>query len=56
MDAFKGVSGTFDREAYSFALSRSKQTEADFESNVRRDITRSLMRGMVAGGFAAPES
>ena len=56
MDAFKGLSGTFDREAYSFALSRSNQSEADFEGNVRRDISRSLLQGMVAGGFAAPDT
>jgi peptidyl-prolyl cis-trans isomerase D len=56
MDAFKGISGAFDREAYSFALSRSNQTEADFEGDMRRDIARSLLQGMVAGGFAAPDA
>jgi peptidyl-prolyl cis-trans isomerase D len=56
MDAFKGVSGTFDREAYSFALDRTNQTEAEFENGMRRDLTRSLLQGMVAGGFAAPQA
>jgi peptidyl-prolyl cis-trans isomerase D len=55
MDAFKGVSGAFDREAYRFALDRANQTEAAFEANMRRDLTRSLLRGMVSGGFVAPE-
>jgi peptidyl-prolyl cis-trans isomerase D len=55
MDRFKGVSGTFDREAYRFALDRNRLTEAEFETNLRRDISRELLRGAVAGGFAAPK-
>ena len=56
IDAFKGVSGTFDRETYRFALERTNQTEADFETDMRRDITRSLLQGTVAGGFSAPDA
>jgi peptidyl-prolyl cis-trans isomerase D len=56
MDAFKGVSGTFDREAYGFALERANQTEAEFEARMRRDVTRQLLQGTVTGGFAAPEA
>jgi peptidyl-prolyl cis-trans isomerase D len=56
LDAFKGVSGAFDREAYRFALDRTNQTETEFESGLRRDITRQLLQGMVAGGFVAPET
>ncbi len=55
IDAFKGVSGSFDREAYRFTLERSNQTEADFEADLRRGITRELLQGTVAGGFAAPD-
>ena len=54
MDAFKGVSGTFDREAYRFTLNRNNQTEAEFETNLRRDVARELLQGVVVGGFAAP--
>jgi peptidyl-prolyl cis-trans isomerase D len=54
MDAFKGVSGTFDREAYRFTLDRNNQTEAEFESGLRRDVTRELLQGVVVGGFSAP--
>jgi peptidyl-prolyl cis-trans isomerase D len=54
MDAFKGVSGSFDREAYRFTLDRNNQSEAEFEANLRRDVTRELLQGVVAGGFAAP--
>lgn len=54
MDAFKGVSGTFDREAYRFTLDRNNQTEAEFESGLRADVTRELLQGVVVGGFSAP--
>jgi peptidyl-prolyl cis-trans isomerase D len=55
MDSFKGVSGSFDREAYKFSLDRNRMTEAEFETNLRRDISRELLQGAVAGGFAAPK-
>jgi peptidyl-prolyl cis-trans isomerase D len=55
MDSFKGVSGNFDREAYKFSLDRSRMTEAEFETNLRADISRELLQGAVAGGFAAPK-
>lgn len=54
MDAFKGVSGTFDREAYRFTLDRNNQTEAEFESGLRADVARGLLQGVVVGGFTAP--
>ncbi|WP_431299429.1 SurA N-terminal domain-containing protein [Tabrizicola sp. BL-A-41-H6] len=54
MDQFKGASGSFDREAYRFTLDRNNLTEAEFESNIRSDISRSLLQGAVGGGFAAP--
>lgn len=54
IDAFKGISGTFDREAYRFTLDRNNQTEAEFEATLRRDITRGLVQGMISGGFTAP--
>jgi peptidyl-prolyl cis-trans isomerase D len=55
MDSFKGVSGSFDREAYRFTLSRNRLSEAEFETNLRRDISRELLQGAVGGGFAAPK-
>lgn len=55
MDAFKGVSGSFDREAYRFTLDRNNLSETEFETNLRRDISRELLQGAVAGGFAAPK-
>jgi len=55
MDSFKGASGSFDREAYKFTLNRNRMTEAEFEANLRRDISRQLLQGAVGGGFAAPK-
>ena len=54
MDAFKGVSGSFERETYRFALERNNLSETEFETNLHRDISRELLQGAVAGGFAAP--
>lgn len=56
MDAFKGASGAFDREAYRFTLDRNNLSETEFETNLRRDRSRSLLQGAVAGGFAAPQA
>jgi peptidyl-prolyl cis-trans isomerase D len=56
MDSFKGTSGAFDREAYRFSLDRNNLTETEFETNLRRDISRELLQGAVGGGFAAPKA
>ena len=56
MDSFKGATGTFDREAYRFILDRNNTTEAEFEGDLRRDVSRGLLQGAVAGGFAAPKA
>ncbi|MFN4191779.1 MAG: peptidyl-prolyl cis-trans isomerase [Tabrizicola sp.] len=56
MDAFKGATGGFDREAYRFTLNRENLTEAQFEANLRRDVSRSLLQGAVGGGFVAPKA
>lgn len=53
--AFKGVNGQFDREAYRTTLDRNGFTEADFESQIRSDIARSVLQGAVTTGFVAPE-
>jgi peptidyl-prolyl cis-trans isomerase D len=54
--AFSGVTGSFDRQAYSMTLERNNLTEPEFETRVREDLARSLLQGAVAGGFAAPEA
>lgn len=54
MDAFKGTSGSFDRETYRFALDRNNLSEAKFEQGMRGDIARSVLQGAIVGGFTAP--
>ena len=52
--AFYGLSGSFDRETYRFALDRANLTEAEFEASLRADVARQVLTGAVAGGFATP--
>lgn len=54
IDAFHGLSGTFDRETYRMQLQATNQNESDFENGLRADIARSLLQGAVARGFVAP--
>jgi peptidyl-prolyl cis-trans isomerase D len=54
VQAFKGLSGTFDRETYRFALKNANMTEAKFEDSLRYDEARALLQGAVSGGFVAP--
>ena len=50
--AFRGASGTFDRETYRFTLRNNNLTEAEFEGALRDDLSRALLQGVVSGGFA----
>jgi peptidyl-prolyl cis-trans isomerase D len=54
INAFHGVTGQFDREAYRFTLERNNLTETEFEARVREDLARPLLQGAIVGGFAAP--
>jgi hypothetical protein len=54
ISAFQGISGTFDREAYSLTLQQNGTNEAAFEANLRRDLARALLAGAVAGGVVSP--
>lgn len=54
MEAFQGVSGTFDPETYRFAIKQANMNEADFETGLRGDVSRTLLQGAIAGGFTAP--
>jgi peptidyl-prolyl cis-trans isomerase D len=56
MEAFQGVSGSFDREVYGFQLDRLNQSSSEFESGLRGDVTRDLLRGVIAGGIVAPDA
>ncbi|MEO1153309.1 MAG: SurA N-terminal domain-containing protein [Pseudomonadota bacterium] len=54
--AFRGLDGSFDRDAYSFTLQQSGMTVAEFEDQVRDDTSRTLLQSAVVGGVSAPET
>lgn len=54
--SFQGLDGSFDREAYRFALQNSGLTEAEFETSIREEIARSILQLAAVGGASAPEA
>lgn len=52
---FQGAGGTFDPETYRFVLERNNLRPAEFETDIREDLARTLLQGAVGAGFAAPE-
>jgi peptidyl-prolyl cis-trans isomerase D len=54
--AFQGLDGTFDREAYRFALQQNGQSERDFEIQIREDAARTLVQGAIAGGVQVSDT
>lgn len=54
--AFQGVDGSFDREAYRFALQQAGLSEAEFEDSLREDAARSLLQTAVVAGLNMPGS
>jgi len=54
ISAFQGLDGTFDREAYRFALQNSGLNETDFENSIREDAARSLLQSAIIGGIEMP--
>lgn len=52
---FQGLDGSFDREAYRFALQNSGLSEAEFETSIREEIARSILQLAAIGGASAPE-
>ncbi len=54
--AFQGVDGSFDREAYSFALERTGLSVSDFEEQLRDETARTLLQGALVAGIAPPST
>ncbi len=50
IQAFQGVDGNFNREAYEFELRQNGLSVAEFEDDVREDTGRSLLQVAVVGG------
>jgi len=51
IEAFQGVDGSFDREAYEFTLQQNRMTPASFEEDIREDTATSLLQAAVVGGL-----
>ncbi|SDI04902.1 peptidyl-prolyl cis-trans isomerase [Lutimaribacter saemankumensis] len=54
--AFQGPGGSFDREAYKFALDRAGLTEARFEQQLRKETARTLLQGAIVRGMQMPDT
>lgn len=54
IEAFRGLDGGFDREAYRFALDQAGLNEAEFEESIREEAARTLLQGAVVNGSAMP--
>lgn len=52
IEAFQGVNGAFDREAYEFQLRNLGLDPADFEEDMRQDTARGLLQLAVVGGLS----
>ncbi|MDA7963295.1 peptidyl-prolyl cis-trans isomerase [Ruegeria sp.] len=54
--AFQGVNGTFDRESYRFQLEQAGLTDAQFESDLRKESARTIVQGAVMSGVQMPRT
>ncbi len=54
--AFQGVNGTFDREAYRFQLEQIGMTDTEFESDLRKESSRTIVQGAIIGGVEMPST
>lgn len=54
--AFQGLNGQFDRDAYAYQLERTGLTEAQFEGELRDELSRGLLQSAVFLGVSAPAS
>jgi peptidyl-prolyl cis-trans isomerase D len=56
ISSFRGLDGSFDREAYKLTLRQQGMTEAEFEERMRAESARGLLQRAVMGASAAPET
>lgn len=54
--AFSGVTGAFDRQAYGFALRQLGLNERRFEERVRAEAGSEMLQAAVVGGLAVPDA
>ena len=56
IDAFKGLSGNFDRTMYETLLAQNGVSEAEFEEDLRRGQARNLLLSAVGGSGLMPQT
>lgn len=56
ISAFQGINGEFDREGYRFALEQTGLSEAEFETQLREEVARTIVQGAVLGGISMPDT
>ncbi len=54
--AFQGVDGTFDREAYRFQLDQLGISDTEFESDLRKESSRTILQAAVTSGVVMPDT
>ncbi len=52
--AFQGMDGSFDREAYRFALEQAGLSASEFEAQLRAETARSILQGALVAGIQPP--
>ncbi|TDL84109.1 peptidylprolyl isomerase [Palleronia sediminis] len=56
ISGFQGLDGSFDREAYRFALDRAGLSIAEFEEQLRDETARAILQGALVSGIDPPEA
>lgn len=56
ISSFQGIDGEFDREGYRFALQQGGLSEAEFETTLREEASRTLLQGAIIGGVKMPQT
>ncbi|MFY2825033.1 peptidyl-prolyl cis-trans isomerase [Ruegeria sp. MALMAid1280] len=54
IQAFQGVDGSFDRDAYQFQLEQVGMTDTEFESDLRKESSRTIVQNAVVSGVEMP--
>ncbi|MCB4379709.1 peptidylprolyl isomerase [Synechococcus sp. MU1644] len=54
--AFRGLDGSFDRDAYRFTLDQQGTSESEFENQLREEVSRSILQGAIVSGVSMPET
>jgi peptidyl-prolyl cis-trans isomerase D len=54
--SFQGADGSFNREAYSFALRNQGLSESEFEEQLRDDTSRTILQSALIAGNTLPDT